>query len=342
MSLNNYPWLSEALEGLPDALPAALLLYGQKGTGKQLLAQALGQRLLCAEPTAAGHACGRCESCHLFTVGNHPDFRLLQPAADTDGDTVAAPDKGAKPKKASTQISVNAIRDLASLTSTVSHRGGSRVVVIAPAEALNPAAGNALLKMLEEPGRGTHFILVANEAHRVLPTIKSRCFKLAVRVPKTEVGSAWLRKQQASNAEIALFLASHAPIAAMKLSEDEDFWRIRNTLLSGLAQSSVDPLALATVVEKLDPAILGRLLTMWVYDLLALQQGGGIRYNQDMGSELERTSASLRGLDLCRWNDEVRDFTRAASHPLNRRLALESLFAAFPGARMPVGASGRR
>ena len=342
MSLDNYSWLSAALEALPKTVPAALLLYGQRGTGKQLLAQALGQRLLCAEPTVAGHACGRCESCHLFSVGNHPDYRLLQPAADADGAEVADAEKGSKSKKPSTQIPVNAIRDLTSMTSTVSHRGGARVVVITPAEALNPAASNALLKMLEEPGPSTYFVLVAGEIHRLLPTIKSLCFKLSVRVPDADTGAAWLRDQQAENAEISLFLASQAPLAALKLSQDEDFWVSRNALMSALGQGPTDPLELAAVSEKLDPVMVGRLLTMLVFDLLAMQQGGEVRYNKDMVPELKPLADRLPGTDLCRWNDEVRDFTRAANHPLNRRLALESLFATFPGGTKPRRAGSER
>jgi len=340
MSIENYPWLLEAIENLPEAMPAALLLYGQKGVGKDLLAQAIAQSLLCTESVSASHACGRCDSCHLFAVGNHPDFRLLQPAADTAEVPSVDADKGSKPKKPSVQIGVEAVRDLASLTSNVSHRGGARVVIITPAEALNLSAGNALLKMLEEPGRATYFILVTSERHRLLPTIKSRCFKLAVRAPSAEAGAAWLREHHPGCADSALFLASGAPLAALKLGEDEGFWTSRRALMTGLAQPGTDPLELAGMAEKLDPAMLGRLLTMWVFDLLALKQGGQVRYHRDMTAELGRLSSSVAGPDLCRWNDEVRDFTRSASHPLNRRLALESLFAGWPGSRMRSRVAG--
>jgi DNA polymerase-3 subunit delta' len=344
MSLKGYPWLSEVVDSLPERLPAALLLHGQKGVGKLLLAQTLSQGLLCTEPGGVGHPCGHCESCHLFTVGNHPDFRLLQPAADAEGedDVKPDPDKGSKSKKPSTQISVDAVRDLAGLTSNASHQGGSRVILVSAAESLHPAAANALLKMLEEPGRDTYFILVASERNRVLPTIKSRCFQLAVRVPSVEIGTAWLKEQHAGHAEAALYLASQAPFAALKLSEDDAFWASRGALMAGLAEASADPLSLAGTAEKLDPAALGRLLTMWVFDLLALQQGGDVHYHRDMKSELDRTAGKVDGKDLCRWSDEVRDFTRAASHPLNRRLALESLFASWPGSHARVGASNGR
>jgi DNA polymerase-3 subunit delta' len=331
MSIENHPWLLEAIENLPDEMPAALLLYGQKGIGKDLLAQAIAQSLLCTESVNAGQACGRCDSCHLFAVGNHPDFRLLQPAAEMEEVQGVDTEKDSKPKKPSSQIGVPAVRDLAGLTSNVSHRGGSRVVIITPAEALNPSAGNALLKMLEEPGSDMHFILVTSERHRLLPTIKSRCFKLAVKPPGAETGAAWLREHHPGCADAALFLASGAPLAALKLSEDEGFWASRSSLMTGLAQSGADPLELAGMAEKLEPATLGRLLTMWVFDLLALQQGGEVRYHRDMQAELNRLSGYVAGPDLCRWNDQVRDFTRSASHPLNRRLALESLFAGWPG-----------
>ena len=318
---------------MPEKLPAALLLHGQRGIGKHLLAQALAKRFLCAEAAVGKEACGRCESCHLFDVGNHPDFRLLQPAADAETETAGDAQRASKSKKPSKQIQVDAVRELAGLTSTVSHRGGARVAMITPAEALNPAAANALLKMLEEPGQDTYLILVAGDVHRLLPTIKSRCFKIPVRVPVAQKGAAWLAEQQAGHAEAALFLASQAPLAALKLSADDDFWTSRSDLMTCLANPSTSALEAAAVAEKLEAPVLGRLLAMWVFDVLALQHGGEVHYNRDKAAEIRNAASRVPGRELCRWSDAVRDFTRSADHPLNRRLALEALFAGFPVAR---------
>lgn len=336
MSIKNYIWLAEALKKLPKRLPGALLVYGQKGAGKQLLARAIGQSLLCKQSDAAGYPCGSCDGCHLFEVGNHPDFRQLQPEKELEQNPAAATGKGAGTKKPSSVINVDAVRDLGSLIANAAHRGGARVILITPADALNPSAGNALLKMLEEPGRDTYFILVANERNRILPTIKSRCFQLAVRVPPEDVGRAWLTDHHAGRAQAALCLSSYAPFAALELINDEEFWANRGALVAQLADASAIPLDLATIAEKMEPVALGRLLSMWTFDLLALQQGADVRYNRDMLAELAQTAQRVSGADLCRWSDQVREYSRSAEHPLNRRLALESLFSRWPGTNQCV------
>ncbi len=339
MSIKDYSWLATALERLSQRLPGALLIYGQKGIGKQRLARAISQSLLCSNAAGTGYPCGSCGGCHLFEIGNHPDFRFLQPQQDAEENGTAVPAKSTGAKKPSALISVNAIRDLSQLTTTSAHRGGAKVIMIAPAESLHPSAANALLKMLEEPGGDTHFILTTNERNRVLPTIRSRCFQLPVRLPLSAVGTSWLKGQTSERAETALSLASHAPFAALELIEDEQFWEYRQALMTRLADPSANPLELASASEKLKPKVLGRLLSMWVFDLLALQQGGDARYHCDMRSELARMADSVAGPELCRWNDQVSEFNRAAEHPLNRRLALESLFAGWPGSKFRVSES---
>ena len=134
-------------------------------------------------------------------------------------------------------------------------------------------------------------------------------------------------------------LASYAPFAALELIEDEEFWDNRQALMALLSDPSANPLELASVSEKLEPKVLGRLLSMWVFDLLALKQGGDARYHRDMQSELGRMADIVAGPELCRWSDEVRAYSRAADHPLNRRLALESLFSTWPGSKLRVSES---
>ena len=333
MSIKNYIWLANVLEKLPERLPGALMLYGQKGIGKELLAESLSQSLLCLNSGGAGYPCGNCDGCHLFKIGNHPDFRRLQPEKDAEEGVRSGSAKDAGSKKASRFIGVDAVRELAGLTTIATHRGGAKVILITSAESLHTSAGNALLKMLEEPGHDTYFILVTNERSRILPTIRSRCFQLSVKAPVADVGASWLKGHDAKHADVALSLASYAPLAALELIEDEEFWTTRNALVAELADASADPLSLAGIAEKLEPATLGRILGMWVLDLLLIQQRADARYHRDMPSELERTASKLSGTDLCHWNDEIRDFSRAADHPLNRRLALESLFAKWPGSK---------
>ena len=247
--------------------------------------------------------------------------------------TRAGSAKAGKGKKPSERIRVDDVRGLTRLVTNVSHMGGAKVIVIAPAEALQSNASNALLKMLEEPNEQTYFILVSNEPRRLFPTIRSRCFKLAVNPPSLSDATAWLNSKSgnSTHAAEALRLSSHAPLAALALSENDEFWSCRDELMSAFGESTPDPLRLAAGAERLEPEAVGRLLGMWIYDLLAAQAGGEIRYHADMSSIIKKTAERVSGADLCHWSDAVREYTRAASHPLNRRLALEALFAGWPG-----------
>lgn len=338
MSLKEYSWLESSIEKLPDQLPAALLIYGQRGIGKYHLARALAQALLCQKPVATAIPCGDCQGCHLFSVGNHPDFRQLQPETDTEEAPDTKPARSGT-KKPSTVIGVEAVRALAGLVTTAAHRGGAKVILISPVEALNQSAGNALLKMLEEPGSDTYFILVSNDRNRILATIRSRCFQLPVRVAPGVAEPSWLSEHDQSRAQVALSLSSNAPLAARELAGDDAFWAGRDALVDHLTDDSSNPIDIAGVAEKLEPAVLARVLNMWLFDLLSVQQGGEVRYHQDRRAEVERLARRLKGAELCRWGDEIREFNRAADHPLNRKLALESLFAGWPGSaqrRMPA------
>src|SRR5687768_12147462 len=156
----------------------ALLLRGRKGLGKLAFAVFLAKSRLCENTSDEGEACGICSSCRWFEQGGHPDFRVIEPEAlsnlltisgsserngsDGDADTEAvamaepATDSGTESgstksrRKPSKQISVAQIRELADFINISSHQNGYKIILIHPAEAMNPAAANALLKNLEE------------------------------------------------------------------------------------------------------------------------------------------------------------------------------------------------
>jgi DNA polymerase III, gamma/tau subunits len=106
-------------------------------------------------------------ACNWFTQGNHPDYRIVVPealaaeaglgnAAEEKAEK-ADGDEGKKTRAPSKEIKIEQIRGLLDFVGVGSHRGGARVVVLYPAEGLNIAAANALLKTLEEPPRAWCF-----------------------------------------------------------------------------------------------------------------------------------------------------------------------------------------
>ncbi len=201
-----YPWQQEFWQVFnqqlaKEQLSHALLLTGLAGIGKQQLARAMGQRLLCQQPQQA-LACGACKGCHLFNAETHPDYHFVIP----------------EPGK---QIRVEEIRQLQEQLSNTAQQGGRKVVVLGPAESLNTNAANAFLKTLEEPTRNTHIILFCHERSRVLPTISSRCQLIKLSVPDHQLSLDWLQKFAGDRSAELLNAASGLPVRAMELLESD-------------------------------------------------------------------------------------------------------------------------
>ena len=248
------PWQSglwDQLAGWRDRLPHAVLLHGGRGIGKRHVAQAFAQLLLCESPRSA-QACGTCASCQLIAADNHPDFRWLMPAADMPpraddagepeegSEAVEAQATGGKSKKPpSREIVIDQVRRIGDFLSVSSHRGGRRVVLLAPAEALNGPAANALLKMLEEPPAGAVFLAVSDQIDAVLPTIRSRCVLVRAPAPPWAEALGWLRGQGVEDAESRLAEAGGAPMGIL----DEDTVDERRRLDPALREALLKLLA---------------------------------------------------------------------------------------------------
>jgi DNA polymerase III subunit delta' len=142
-------------------LAHAYLFLGPEGVGKASTARALAAALNCQEPLADGDACGACASCRRLAAGVHPDFLVIGPAPDSQ------------------QIKIGQIREFRRLTTYPPFGDGWRVALIKPGEAMNDEAANALLKTLEEPPERHLLVLTARVEADLLPTVVSRCHKLA-------------------------------------------------------------------------------------------------------------------------------------------------------------------
>ncbi|MDE1892931.1 MAG: DNA polymerase III subunit delta' [Xanthomonadaceae bacterium] len=208
--MNRPPWHSGHWARLQarrqrDALPHALLLVGPAGLGKRAFARRFVQSLLCNEP-AAGEGCGHCRSCLLMAAGTHPDLISLGYGLRKDG-------------VQRSEIVVEQIRDLSSRLAMSSQFGGWQVVTIDPADAMNTAAANALLKTLEEPSAQTMLILLADAPGRLPQTIRSRCQRIEFHLPPAEQALAWLRGEAVDDAEAALAAAGGNPGLAKQWAE---------------------------------------------------------------------------------------------------------------------------
>lgn len=306
-------------------LPHALLFSGRKGIGKLAFARALAQGLLCEAPQAEGEACGHCQACGWFLQGNHPDFRLVEPEILSESE----PEPKAKGKKPSKEIKIDQIRLLSELINLSSHRNGLRVILIHPAETMNLASANALLKTLEEPPSQTVLILVSHQIQSLLPTVRSRCLKIAFPLPAFEQGANWLAGQGVAAPESLLAQAGNAPLAALDLV-DEEIQASRRSLLSQLAApQTFDPVVWVEKNEKQDLPSLVKWLQQWVYDLLACRMGLPLRYQLDYQDEIRALASRLNLPDALRVQQALLAAQKNVHHPLNAQLFLEQMLLSY-------------
>lgn len=345
MSVNKYlPWHEAVWLRLwsgGSEMPHALLLGGVAGVGKSRFAAALAQRLLCEAPRQpADSACGVCESCRLFDSGNHPDIRYVIPEADAeseDGESATA-DR----KKASSQILIGQIRGLESFVYIGGHRGSRRVIVIEPAEAMNAAAENSLLKMLEEPPAGVCFILVSNRWRKLLPTIRSRCRTLAFGRPADAQARQWLAAQGADKALPLLPLTGGAPIRAL-----DEFEKGRmeafDDVTASLLDETGDFLALAGRWEshvKKDGGLkmeeLVATIQKCLFDLASFRLAGRLRFLADRERQAEPIARRADAGAMIGYYHELMRARALANHPLNPRLFLDDIAARYLRAIAPA------
>jgi DNA polymerase-3 subunit delta' len=324
-----YKWLEMPLQTLlrdPSQLAHALLIRGPQGIGKQAFGMALAQALLCEKTAKGGLACGICSSCGWFTTGAHPDFRVLSPPTD---DEPAVEGEEAGPKtKASPWISIEQVRELHDFIYVSSHRGGRKVILVSPAEALNVAAANALLKSLEEPPPQTHFILISHRPHRLMRTIISRCRQLSLQVPPPPIAVSWLAEQGIKDPEVMLAQASGAPLLALELVQGDGLAG-RLEFLRTLASTDLDPLAAAEMFRDLPLERFINWLQKWTCDITEQRMLGRVRYNPDFKRELTLIAKRVDTLEALRLHRKLVREQRNIHHPLNARLYMESVLFAY-------------
>lgn len=337
MTQSIFPWLQESwqqLQQLRARLPHAILFYGPEGIGKTAFVESFAQSLLCESVQADGHACGACASCVWFAQYNHPDYRRIRPEVLEGEETSEAGDtsEGSDEKKStkanktpSKEIKIDQIRALADFMNVSTHRSGMRVVVLYPAEALNTAAANSLLKTLEEPPPQTIFLLVSNRLDRLLPTILSRCRKFALALPSYQAGLLWLQQQNVKDADVWLSEQGGAPLAALQAANGEGR-EVMEEFLRCLGQPSID-LALKTAerLQKTPVTDLVGWLQRWLYDLLALKSGGSPRYYPRYAQELNALLPRLDTVALAGALKATNERRAIADHPLSARLFIEEM-----------------
>lgn len=336
ISLHDETW--QQLSVRRGQLPHALLLKGPRGIGKFELAQQFSRSLLCEQVTSTHRACGTCAACGWLAQGNHPDFRLLQPEALIEAETEAegGRDESSR-KKASQQITIDQIRALDDFLHVGTHRHGARVILINPAEAMNRATANSLLKALEEPIANTLFLLVSSESDRLLPTIRSRCQTISIAQASPTLASEWLRQSGIADAERCLALAGGSPLLAVELAISDERTLI-DALIAEMARGAgIDALAAAASMEKLlkadkRPGALKRCVEWsqkWLFDLALAGEKLPLRYFVGQGALLDKLAQESNQRKLLAFNRKALQYKAQCEQPLNSRLFLEAFFLSY-------------
>ncbi len=205
------PWQQRAYDHAVAALDSgrmghALLVCGPAGLGQQAVVAQLALHVL-----AKGDPAGRNRSAELIAAGTHPDLQQVSFIPNAKGD------------KLRTEIVIEQIRTLSQKLALTPQYGEAQVAIIDPADAINHAASNALLKTLEEPAPGRYLWLLSAQPARLPATIRSRCQKLEFRQPPHHESLAWLQQQghAESGAREALDAARGHPGLALEWLEND-------------------------------------------------------------------------------------------------------------------------
>ena len=161
------------------------LFTGPPGSGRSNAAIAFAAGLLCEQG-----GCSTCINCITTIDGSHADIELIR----TEG----------------LSIKVDEVRELITRTSWSPSVGNYRVVVIEDADRLTESAANALLKVIEEPGARTVWLLCAPTLTDVIPTIRSRCRHLTLRTPSIKAVTQLLIERDGIDPKMAEFAANAA------------------------------------------------------------------------------------------------------------------------------------
>jgi len=189
---------------------------GPAGVGKERAAFALAQALVCE--LGGPRACEKCSACQRAVrisveephVPAHPDVILLQRGLY----------RGRLSANEATGISIEQVRRMVlERVGFGPHEGRARVFIVRDADELTVSAANALLKTLEEPGRGTHFVLLTNRPNRLLDTIRSRT--LPVRFsPLSDALVAQILQEKGLDPKVAVLAQGSVALALDLASED--------------------------------------------------------------------------------------------------------------------------
>ena len=168
-----------------SAVHHAWLFTGPPGSGRSEMAFAFSAALVCEQG-----GCGVCNSCEMVRVGNHPDVQVLNTER--------------------VQISIDEVSEFIDKSLQMPAVAKYRIMIIEDADRMSDRTSNLLLKSLEEPPKGTIWMLCAPSEADLLATIRSRVRRIMLKVPSVEEVAQLLMEKYGVEERLALVSAAQA------------------------------------------------------------------------------------------------------------------------------------
>jgi len=313
----------------------AYLIVGDPQGNAGQLAESILQMLYCDCDQGANRPCGKCNNCLRVARHIHPDIAWIEPIKKSRG------------------ILVEQIEEVARNIFQTTFEGGWKAVVFASAERMNNEAANKLLKTLEEPPPRSIFLLLSDQPEALLPTIISRCQRVALSDcltdPEDDLRSAVFNiAAGAAGGRIAARLLKAKEILALlegireQAENEADEWLRLNQAgdeqagdLAEICQGRME----AVYREKRRQVL--RLLLLWQRDLLlcacGLDDDNLLFYRSDAG----RIRASASGLTCSQAMNNITVIEKMQAHldqhlPENMVIERAFLQLSAPGERKYV------
>jgi DNA polymerase-3 subunit delta' len=322
-----------------DRLPGAMLFTGEEGIGKKLFALEIARALNCRTPTD-GEACGVCSSCVRIRKLNYPtrddadEWTQIIWTDHPDVGLVVAPRR---------VLRVEQMRQIEKEANFRPFEGKARVFLIDEADKLNDASANALLKVLEEPPKTSHLILITARPAMLLPTILSRCQMIrfspltpddiAKHLVKNEIDAKTARlRARAAGGSMGRALSGDFVTFT---SQRKAMLKVLNTLVL-----SDDRAQLLRSAEQLNEAqykdefeerldVLETLIRdAW---MLSLGVDTSRIVNEDLSAELKEIAQKLDPSRAGDWILQIEDLREQLIVNVNRKITTDSLFLVMAG-----------
>ena len=316
-------------------IPHALLFTGLEGIGKLATATAFAMACNCqysepeviaqgspTSPIALNRAtstlfCGSCKSCRKIESGNHPDIIYVEPSGPV--------------------IKIEQIRALSYTLAMKPFEARLRVAILSNAQDMTPAAGNALLKLLEEPPDRTILILTARQRSELLPTIVSRCQHIRFNPISREALETMLIEKQGTSCDDAAIVAAMAngsfskALAMIDPKSHINWINRRNWLIQEVDALPDRPIGLilawAAMLSKNKELLSDSLEIVKTYlrDLAIYQYGPEKIINKDLENQVRKASQKVAVSSLLSKINHIQSAQENIQGNANLRLTMEVL-----------------